>query len=120
MTATALAPIVQGDLGVTRITRLSGVEDLTAASSVKAHLWKARTPPATLTAQIIDPTARTVRIIFGTTADEWLAEAEPGTYWVEIEILFGDGTLLTWPEPPDDAEHLDSSECTILVRKQGG
>lgn len=90
----------QGDIGDTITITLDGVDDLNNVASVECHVTKGTTT-ATLAAAVANPVARTVLVQLGTVAQlltGWLAGAQPGTWSLETEVTFADGTVLTWPD----------------------
>lgn len=91
-----LAPAVRGDVNDRRVVRLDGVANLGAVVGVEAHVWRSGVSPVALAATVVDATERTVDVVLGA-ADGWLATATPGTWWVEIEATFADGSVLSWP-----------------------
>ncbi len=114
---TELAPAVQGDVNDFRSVTLHGVEDLTAVTAIETHVWKTGTTPlveATLATTIVDATERTARIELGGVAG-WLATAAPGTWFLEVEATFGDGTVLTWPAKGSQ-NSTQNSAVTLAVR----
>lgn len=115
---TTLEYAVTGDIKDFRTLTLGGVTDLAAASAVEAHVWRHNTH-ATLAASIVDATARTVRIELGDTSG-WLPTiATAGDWNLEIQVTFADGTVLTWPQRPQDAKYPNTSDCILPVRSQG-
>ena len=100
---------VQGDLKDTLTVTLDGVVDLASAVTVVAHVWRNGVAPITLTAAVTNPTTRLVTIQLGSTGG-WLATAAPTTWWLEVQVTFTDGTVLTWPAGTPDM---------IIVRAQG-
>lgn len=110
------ANAVQGDVNRSRIYKLSGIQDLTGLSSVEAHVWN-NTTRATLAASVVDATERTVRVNFGI-AGGWLPSLPAvGTWSIEIQGTFGDGSIYTWPEGSNPT--MKGSADTITVRRQG-
>lgn len=92
---------VQGDVNDSIIVVLDGVADLASATSVEAHVWRDDTAPTTLAASVVDPAARTVKIQLGGVSG-WLATAEPEIWFIEEQVTFSDGTVLTWPAGQPD------------------
>lgn len=100
-----LTGAVVGDSGDTRIIRIDGVDDLDAVSAARAFVWKPGVAPATLTAAVVDATARTVSVELGT----WLQNtATAGDWLFEIELDTASSSL-TWPSTP----------ATLHVRAEG-
>ncbi len=89
---------VQGDVNDELTFVMGGVNDLTGAASIEAHVWRSGFLAATLAAAVSDPVERLVVVQLS----PWLATATPGEWYFEIEMTFGDGTVLTWPscDPP--------------------
>jgi len=100
---------VQGDINDTIVPILNGVEDLTTATAVEAHVWLDGEPAETLTAIVLDATNRTIEVELGA-VDGWLSDAAPNTWYVEYQVTFADDTVLTWPAGSPDI---------IMVRAQG-
>lgn len=118
-----LTPAVSGDLGDTRTVRLDGLTDLENVTAIEAHVWRTSTAGVVLAAAVVDATERTVRINLGE-ASGWLATAEPGTWFIEVEATFNDGSVLTFPSNAQPRNALAPSAgvgsiCTIEVREQG-
>lgn len=90
---------VQGDVNDTLAVMLCGVVDLSGATAVETHVWRMGLPGATLVTAITDPIARTAQVELS----PWLADAHPGLWKFEVQVTFGDGTVLTWPscDPPE-------------------
>lgn len=93
---------VGGDINDTLTVDLAGVANLDAAASIAAHVKNGATV-ATLAAARV-PTTDNVVVQLGDAAG-WLATAayptgSTGTVaWsMEIEVTFGSGAVLTWPE----------------------
>lgn len=103
----SIAYRVRGDVNDFVDVTLSGVQDLTNVSAVEGHVALDRTK-VNLAAAVTDPVARTVRVQLGGAVGGWLRTAEPGSWKLEIEATFLDGTILTWPAASTD---------TIVVRK---
>lgn len=87
-----------GDVSDKRTLTLGGVDDLTAASSLRAHVYlREKDTTAELDVAILDANARTVELNLGD-AGGWLPlRPHPGDWRVQVEVTFGDGTILTWP-----------------------
>lgn len=91
---------VQGDINDTITGVLNGVQDLAAATAVEAHVWRRDSlTTETLAAAITDPVARTVVVQLGGAAG-WLSDAAVANWLVDVEVLFADGTTLSWPAGP--------------------
>jgi hypothetical protein len=68
---------VQGDVDDTITVVLNGVEDLTTVTSVVAHVWHGQATPINLSAAV--------------------------TVWfLELQVTFGNGAVLTWPSGRPD------------------
>ena len=95
-------PCKTGDIGDVRTVTLGGVESLTAATAV-AHIAHPDGDTATLDATITDTAARTVDVALGTAVDDWLPAGPALGFWsIEVEVTFGDGSVLTFPNDHDD------------------
>jgi hypothetical protein len=105
---TQLRSAVAGDVGDTRLITLDGIDDLSTASSVEAHVWLPSGTKQTLTAAVTDPIERTVTVQLGLSGG-WLPTATPGTWNFELEVTFP-SAVLTWPNGKPDR---------IVVRAQG-
>lgn len=106
---TRLRPAVAGDIDDVRRVRLDGVENLGAAVSVVAHVWRRGGASVELDAAVVDASARIVAVELGD-ADGWLALATPDEYQLEVQVTFGDGSVLTWP---------DDRPMSLIVRAEG-
>lgn len=91
---------VRGDVSDTIIVILYGVESLTGAQSVEAHVWH-ETTRFTLVAEVLNSADRTVLVHLGGVSG-WLATAETKVWNHEVEITFTDGSILTWPSGKPD------------------
>lgn len=87
---------VQGDVNDTITAVLNGVEDLVPATAVEAHVWRHDVAPETLAAAITDPVTRTVIVQLGG-ATGWLFDAAETVWYLDVQVTFADGTILTWP-----------------------
>lgn len=87
---------VQGDVNDTITIVLSGVENLNTASAVEAHVWHGTVDPETLPAAITNPTTRTVVVQLGG-ASGWLSDAAEHVWYLDLQVTFADGSILTWP-----------------------
>lgn len=92
---------VQGDVNDTIIVVLDGVQDLSAVTGIEAHVWRNDTTPISLTASVVNSDARTIEVDLGG-ASGWLLTAEPEIYFIEEQVTFSDGTVLTWPSGAPD------------------
>lgn len=99
---------VQGDVDRTLTVTLGQIADLSAVSTIEAHVWRGSTYE-TLTAVVLDADDCTVTVDLGDD-DGWLSDAAPGTWALEVEATFADGSVATWPEEKPDK---------IIVRAQG-
>lgn len=85
----------QGDIGDTICAVLDGVVDLTAVTSIEAHVQYGSDTPVTLSAGVLDATDRTVLVQLGGVAG-WLETAKRGCWSLEFEVTFGSGAQITW------------------------
>lgn len=92
---------VQGDVDDTITVILNGVEDLTTAVSVVAHVWHGQATPVNLPAAVTDPVTRTVVVQLGGAAG-WLSDATITVWFLEVQVTFGNGAVLTWPSGRPD------------------
>lgn len=92
---------VKGDVNDTITVILSGVENLAGATAVEAHVWHNDIDPETLPAAITNPTTRTVVVQLGGVTG-WLSDAAEHVWLVDVQVTFGDGTILTWPSGRPD------------------
>lgn len=92
---------VQGDVNDTITVVLSGVEDLTTANAIEAHVWRRSVDSVTLTAAITDTVTRTAVVQLGG-ATGWLSDALIAAWSVDFQVTFVDGTILTWPSGVPD------------------
>jgi hypothetical protein len=91
---------VQGDVNDTITVILSGVENLTGATAV-AKVWRRGVDAENLTTSITSTVNRTVSVDLGG-ASGWLFDAAIGTWLIEIQVTFADGSILTWPADSPD------------------
>lgn len=91
---TQIQSAVQGDVGDLRSIQLDGITDLTAVTSIEAHVWKGD-DAATLTTTVTDAANRIVSVNLGGIGG-WLATADVGSWFFEIQATLGT-TVLTWP-----------------------
>ena len=105
---TELKPAVTGDIGDTRVLTLNGIDSLSSATAVKAHVWNLTAATTELDAAVTDATTNQVTVQLGGTGG-WLPTATPDTYLFEVQVTFGT-TVLTWPQ---------STPATLVVREQG-
>lgn len=96
---------VQGDVNDTLVVQLEGVGDYTAATATAA-VWTAGNAPTALNASVTNATTsegvacgRCVVALGG--AGGWLSTAI-GSYLLEYQVTFSDGSKLTWPEHSPD------------------
>lgn len=95
---------VAGDTGDTLVAELTGVDSLSSATAVEAHVSRMDIAAATLTASVLSASARTITVALGA----WLQNtAVAGEYDLEYEVTFASGAKLTWPEGTPD---------TLIVR----
>jgi hypothetical protein len=94
---------VQGDTNDKLLAMLRGVETFTGAS-VAAHIWRKGTNVVTLPATVTAEGVCTVAL------GSWITTAATGTWLVEYQVTFGDGTVATWPDEKPDV---------LIVRPQG-
>ena len=93
---TTLKTAVVGDIDDYRIVTLDGVTNLDSVTAVEAHVWSTSVDSVTLSASVVDATARTIRVELGDAAG-WLATvATSGSWFIEYQVTFGT-TVLTWP-----------------------
>lgn len=112
---TRLKGAVQGDVNDERVVALDGVDSLANVSSIAVHVWRPGVDVVTLTATVLDADERTITIPLGATAEGWLGTIDltpmsRRDYFVEYQVTWADGTVLTFP-----AEGYD----TLPVRTQG-
>lgn len=101
---------VQGDIGDTIVITLDGVADLDGVTQVRGHVWRPNgTDKEILSADVTDPTTRTVTVQLGD-ATGWLSDAAPTVWLFELETVWASGETLTWPE---------AAPAQINVRPQG-
>ena len=96
-------PCVAGDIGDTRNVTLGGVQTLVGATAV-AHVRYLADPTviADLAATITSTTDRTVTVNLGTSGG-WLPSRPASGDWdIEVEVTFGDGSVLTFPDGDPD------------------
>lgn len=92
---------VQGDVNDTITVVLSGVESLATATAVEAHVWRRDVAAETLPAAITDVVTRTVVVQLGG-ASGWLFDAAEHVWYVDVQVAFAGGTILTWPSGVPD------------------
>lgn len=92
---------VQGDVNDTITVVLSGVENLLTATAVEAHVWRRDVAPETLAAAITDAVTRTVVVQLGG-ASGWLSDAAEHVWYIDVQVTFTGGTILTWPSGVPD------------------
>jgi hypothetical protein len=93
-TKTTILSAHQGDIGDTRLLHVTGIINLDAVSDVVGHVYRKRTV-AVLAASVTDVEACTVTLHLGD-EDGWLATADLGDWFVELQLTFLDGSELTW------------------------
>lgn len=92
-----LRPAVAGDVNDVRTLTLNGIEDLDGLDSIEGHVQPVSGGASeTLAVTVTDSATATVTLSLGGVAG-WLADATPGTYRIDVEATFLDGTVLTWP-----------------------
>lgn len=86
-----------GDVNDRRIVILNGVDSLLSFSSGIANIQR-NGVSADLVVSVVDPVKRIVQINLGVAPTDWLPSRPAlGTWIGQLEITFGDGTILTWP-----------------------
>lgn len=99
---TTLPHAVAGDVNDFRTVILNGVEDLDTVTAIETHIWRPDTAAVVLTTAVTDSDARIIRFELGG-ALGWLATvATPNAWFVEYQLTFADGTILTWPQKTPD------------------
>jgi hypothetical protein len=107
---TTLPHAVAGDINDFRNVILAGIQDLDTVDELEAHIWQHNVDPVTLAATVADSAERTIRVELGD-ATGWLAvDATVGSWLIEYQLTFLDGTVLTWPQHRPDV---------LPVRAQG-
>lgn len=106
---------VQGDISDTLTAYLYGVNTF-AGASVEAHVWPTTGGTrVTLSAAVVDGTD-TAGVACGVSTVQlgagggWLPLATPAAYFLEHQVTFADGKIITWPAQGYDG---------INVRAQG-
>ena len=103
---------IQGDTNDTIDATVEGVGDLTGVVTASATVWRTTSPAttATLTAAVLDPVARTVRISLGA----WITTATVGVWKVAVHLTgaWSDGTTGRKTIPPQGGG-------TITIGKAG-
>lgn len=96
---------VAGNTGDHRRIRLTGIESLDDVEEMTAHVWAAGDTDSTEcdVVEVADEPAVTVEVDLG----EFLADAAPGDYLFEIDLVDGSGEPTTWPQ---------ESPATLTVR----
>lgn len=104
---------VAGDTNDTVMVTCGGVADLLGATSVEAHVWKTTAPASstTLVAEIVDASARTVRVKLGS----WITSATPEPWRLEVQVTG------TWADGQTGPRTFPTEGGTPLyVRAAGG
>lgn len=100
---------VQGDVNDVVIVTCSGVANLNAVTAAEAHVWQRGKTASTLAASVTNAATLQVTVQLGG-ATGWLATAKAGEWFLETQLTYADGSVLTWPEGAPDV---------IEVRRQG-
>lgn len=111
-----LATAVQGDVDDVRHVALSGGEldnDDLVGATVEGHVWPVAGGASTnLPGSVVNAARKIIAVSLGG-AGGWLPSlsiTEDTEFFIEYEITFLSGAILTWPSPEPDR---------ILVRVQG-
>lgn len=96
----------QGDVGDSAVFTLDGIASLSGVASVRA-LVQRRGSVEILTAAVTDAIAREVTVQWGA-AGGWLpSRPKVGKWDLQIEVTFGDGRVLTWPNTCDGSSFVE-------------